>query len=101
MRKILGLFVFCLTLLAQPARELEEARQAEAGGHFDLAFQIYDNLRKAARSAGDNQKEADSALNAARVLEIWAAADESRKAQLSDALQAYEDAARLGTPAQK
>src|SRR5260370_39598698 len=101
MRKMIASFVFCATLIAQPARELEEAHQAEAGGHFELALRLYEDVRRAARAAGESPNEADAALNTARVLLIWAAADDSQKTRLSEALLAYEDADRLGTPAQK
>ena len=99
-RRIL-LFLCCSALLAQPAKKLEEARLAEAGGQFESALQIYDSARKEAQAAGDKAVEADAALNCARVLEIWASIDPSQKARLPEALQAYGDASRVGTPAQK
>ena len=100
MRSLL-LFVCCLSAAAQPSKQLREARQAEAGGHFEAALQIYESVRKDARRTRAGAVEAEAALNTARVIEMWSAADDSQKSRLPEALEAYADVGRLGSPSQK
>ncbi len=69
--------------------------------HFELEIRNARILRAKAKQRGDRAGQAEGALQEARAIELWIAADPAQKTRLPEAVNAYQSAFAFGTGKQR